>query len=172
LSDAESTHNTRRLIEILPLLALVEEAQGQTTAALAALERAVNLAQPGGFIRTFVDSGPTIARLLYQLADRSTAPDYIGRILAAFPNTPTPGEPGQTIKQTTRAKLVEPLSERELEVLTLLNNRLADKEIAQLLSISPLTVRKHNQNIYRKLDVTSRKQAIARARALGLLQPG
>jgi LuxR family maltose regulon positive regulatory protein len=172
LSEAEATHNTRRLIEILPLLALAEEAQGQTSAALATLERAVTLAQPGGVIRPFVDLGPPVARLLYQLADRGVAPDYIGRILAAFPETPAPTEPGRIIRLTSQANLVEPLSERELEVLGLLNERRADKEIAQLLNISPLTVRKHNQNIYQKLGVTSRKQAIARARELGLLQPG
>jgi LuxR family maltose regulon positive regulatory protein len=160
------------LIEILPLLALAEEAQGQTSAALATLERAVTLAQPGGVIRPFVDLGPPVARLLYQLADRGVAPDYIGRILAAFPETRAPTEPGRIIRLTSQANLVEPLSERELEVLGLLNERRADKEIAQLLNISPLTVRKHNQNIYQKLGVTSRKQAIARARELGLLQPG
>jgi LuxR family maltose regulon positive regulatory protein len=171
LLEAEKTHNTRRLIEILPLLAVAKEAQGQTTLALAALERAVNLAQPGQAVRPFVDLGPPLAKLLYQLADRMGEPAYIGRILAAFPDTAATAKSGQNGWQAVQEELIKPLSERELEVLILLQERLSDKEIGQYLNISPLTVRKHNQNIYQKLSVNSRKQAVARAMSLGLLQP-
>jgi LuxR family maltose regulon positive regulatory protein len=171
LLDAEATHNTRRLIEILPLLAMAKEAQGQTTYALAALERVITLAQPGRAIRPFVDLGPPMARLLYHLADRMEDPTFISQILAAFSDTPAADMTGPIFRQTAQAKLVEPLSEREQEVLALLGERLSDKEISHLLNISSLTVRKHNQNIYQKLSVNTRKQAVARAKTLGLLQP-
>jgi LuxR family maltose regulon positive regulatory protein len=171
LIEAEGRHNTRRVIRILVLLGLAYEKQGQTNKALEALERAVVLAQPGGFIRTFVDLGPTMAGLLHQLAERGVTPDnmgdyapddivdYVGRMLAAFPET----------TQNVQAELVEPLTARELEVLGLLGRYLTYKEIADTLIISPRTAKKHVSNIYHKLGVNKRKQALDRSKELGLL---
>ena len=171
LLNAETTHNTRRLIEILVLLAVAEDAQGQTTHALTTLDRAITLARPGRAISPFVELGPPMAKLLYQLDDRMEEPTFIDQILAAFSDTPAIDMTGSIFKKTAQDKLVEPLSERELEVLALLGERLSDKEIGQILNISSLTVRKHNQNIYQKLSVNSRKQAVSRAKTFGLFQP-
>jgi LuxR family maltose regulon positive regulatory protein len=159
LTFAESMHSTYRQIETL----------AQTDDALQALERSVKLAQPGGFIRTFVDLGRPVAELLKQLAQRGVAPDYISQILDAFPQSP---EIPKTVPKTVsdaQAELVEPLTERELEILQLLNERLTDKEIAQTLDISVLTAKTHARNIYQKLGVKGRRQAVDHAKTLGIL---
>ena len=133
-------------------------------AALALLEQAVALAEPGGFIRLFVDLGSRLVPLLNQLRQQGLAPDYLGQVLAAFP-IPI-GRQGD--RRSTNKKpmyLVEPLTPRELEVLALLDRHLTNKEIAEKLVVSPSTVKTHTLNIYRKLDVNGRKQAVARARS-------
>jgi LuxR family transcriptional regulator, maltose regulon positive regulatory protein len=152
---AEATANTWLLIQVWALSALLAQAQGQPEVALAAAERAVRLAEPGGYLRLFVELGPAMADLLVRLAARGVAPDYIGRILAVFPAAPSP-EP-------------EALTGRELEILTLLQQELSDKEIAERLFLSVLTVKKHNRNIYHKLRVSGRRSAITKARTLNLI---
>jgi LuxR family maltose regulon positive regulatory protein len=169
LAYAESVHNTYHQIGLLALLALAYEAQRRTESALEALERSLRLAQPGGFIRTFVDLGPTMAGLLYQLAEGGIAPEYVRQVLAAFPEARAEGDPAHQIRQASRAALVEPLTRRESEILLLLARHLTNQEIADSLVISPLTVKKHTINIYQKLGVNSRTQAVAQARALGIL---
>jgi LuxR family maltose regulon positive regulatory protein len=166
---AETTHNIMRLIEILALQALAASARGRADQALAILERAARLAAPGRFIRTFVDLGPRLAGLLHQLAARGVETEYLGQVLAAF--AVTVAGPAQHDRRAAQAALVEPLTERELDVLALLAARRSNKEIAQALTISPLTVRTHTTHIFQKLGVNSRRQAVARARALGLLPP-
>jgi len=166
---AEFTHNTFRLIEILAVQALVEAAQGQTEVALATLQRAVLLAQPERYLRTFVDLGPAMARLLYALTQRNIATDYLGQVLAAFPPSLAQTDPAQQVRRTAQSQLIEPLSERESEVLLYLQQGLANKAIARTLNISALTVKKHTISLYQKLGVQSRQQAVARARALGIL---
>ena len=168
---AETTHNTRRLIEILPLQAITEEVQGQTFLALATLEKALILAEPNYAIRSFVDLGSPMIKLLYKLAEKTGKTTFISRILSSFPEIPVVDMMEQQNLVDAQDELIEALSERELEVLNLLKERLSDKEIGLHLSISPLTVRKHNHNIYQKIGVNSRKQAVARAKMLGLLQP-
>jgi len=169
LAFVRSKHNTFRQIEILALLALAHQAQGQTDDALETLEHSIELAQPGGFIRTYVDLGSEMASLLYQLANRGVAPDYIGRILAAFPETPAGDGTALMIRQAAQAEMIEPLTERESEILMCLAQEMPNKVIARTLNISSLTVKRHTVNIYQKLNVHSRKQAVARARALGIL---
>lgn len=166
---AESTHNTMRQIELLALQALVEAHQERTELALTRLTEAVILAKPGRFIRTFVDLGPRLAGLLYQLGERGVEADYLGQVLAAFPDTLGLATLVHPMPRSVQANLVEPLTARELAVLALLALRLSNKEIAQTLAISPLTVRTHTTNIYQKLGVNSRKRAVARAWDLGLL---
>ena len=152
-------------IEILILQALARVAGGNTTRAVAAVEEALVIAEPGGFIRVFVDEGPSMAHLLYIALSHGIAPDYVSRLLAAFPIAePEPADPSEP-----HDKLVEPLSERELEVLQLIADGLTNSEIAARLFLSTNTVKGHNRNIYGKLDVHSRTQAIARAQGLGLL---
>ncbi|MBN1886554.1 MAG: hypothetical protein JW850_01135 [Thermoflexales bacterium] len=131
-----------------------------------ALERALALAEPQGYVRTFVDEGPSMARLLYQAAGRG-APEYTGRLLAAF-GQPSGEQPGLAAKQRG---LVEPLSERELDVLRLIAEGLSNRDIAARLVISLSTVKGHTSQIYGKLAVHNRTQALAKARGLGIL-PG
>jgi LuxR family maltose regulon positive regulatory protein len=151
-------------IEVLALQALALQARGDTTRALTALERALDLAAPGGFVRLFVEKGAPMAQLLYQAAARGIAAQFAGRLLAAFPASQAP-EPFRE----TPAEMIEPLSERETEVLQLVAAGLSNREIAQRLFLSVSTIKVHTYNIYSKLGVHSRTQAVAKARALGVL---
>ena len=169
LAQAEEEHNTRQITKILAHLALTYDAKGQTAEALEALARAVTLAHPGGFVRVFVDLGPAMASLLPQLAKQGIAPEYIGQILQAFPKFPASPQVARVTKQDTQRELVEPLTGRELELLQLLAQRLSDQEIARLLIITHQTVRRHNSNIYQKLGVKNRLEAVSKAQALGIL---
>ncbi len=155
-------------LKTLVLQALAFHALGERAEAVEVLDQALALAEPGGFIRTFVDEGEPVARLLHEASSRGVRPEYVRRLLAAFPvdhedAPPTP--PG------TGTCLAEPLSGRELEVLSLLAAGLTNEEIAARLYLSLHTVKAHARNIYGKLGVGSRTQAAAKARALGLLSP-
>jgi LuxR family maltose regulon positive regulatory protein len=164
LATAETARRLGSVIEISILQALALQAQGHVSSALVALEHALSLAQPENYVRTFVDEGEPMARLLYQAARRNLAPGYAGRLLGAFPASKSPPP-----RRESPAALVEPLSERELEVLALIAEGLSNQEIAQRLFISLRTVKWHASNIYGKLGVSNRTQAVARARALGVL---
>jgi LuxR family maltose regulon positive regulatory protein len=170
----ESTHNTRFLIETLALQALLYDVEGDEPAALAALEQAIALAEPGGFIRLFVDLGLPIARLLAELRRRDVAPEYIAHILIAFETKDDADAKSSSLVASSLAHgpsspLIEPLTSRELEVLALLDRHLTNKEIAAELVISYGTVKTHTLNIYRKLDVRKRREAVAKAKELNLL---
>jgi LuxR family maltose regulon positive regulatory protein len=160
-----ATHNTRFLIEVLALQALLHDARKDEQAALKALEQAITLAQTGGFIRLFADLGPRMQDLLNRLHSRGIASIYINQILAAFHDAKPAVPPVGT------AEIIEPFTGRELEVITLLLQRLSNKEIAQELFISPTTVKRHTINIYQKLNVNNRRDAIAQAVALGIVLP-
>ena len=180
------THNTRFTIEVLAMQALLHHAEGNEPAALQALEQAVALARPGGFVRVFVDLGPALVGPLEQLAVRGIAPGYVEQILHAFchsdfhpslhsarSNLPISSSSSHPLSPSTRpapqANLIEPLTWRELEVLALLAQRLSAKEIAQRLVISEATAKKHSANIFQKLAVNNRRHAVTAAIALGLL---
>ncbi|MGD9146402.1 MAG: LuxR C-terminal-related transcriptional regulator [Anaerolineae bacterium] len=190
LAHAESTHYTWRQIEILALQTLSLAAQDHIDEALSRLEQAVTLARPGRLVRTFVDLGPALADLLDQLCLDSKAPDYIAQILGAYRtrdpsralrageglriDTQDPlsvSRPSFPPARDTTGRLIEPLTERELEVLVLLGERLTNPEIAQRLVISPHTAKRHASNIYQKLNVSNRRQAAAKAQSLGILPP-
>ena len=179
----ETTHNTRFLIEALALQTLLNEGQGNRPAALELLEQAVALAQPGGFIRLFVDLGPQVAGLLAELVseDNGTQP-YIDQILTAFKKDEALLRKSGRIKtekeihssslspyQVRRQPLIEPFTNREQDVLELLAKRLSNQEIAERLFVILSTVKTHNKNIFAKLNAKNRRQAIARAQELGLL---
>ena len=170
LQAAEEGGRTGSVIEILVLQALAHEAQGNIPPALVSLERALTLAEPEGFIRIFVDEGPPMARLLYEALSRGIAPDYVQRLLTATP-TDIPEQSDSSQRQVQDTGLVEPLSERELEVLQLIAEGLTNQEIGSRLYLSPNTVKVHAHNIYGKLGVNNRTQAGARANALGILSP-
>jgi len=157
----ETIHNVRFLIEVLAMEAMHFAALGDEPAADAALRRSLALAEPSGFIRLYVDLGPRIKELLGRLRRSSSKTNYIGRLLAAFSgDVPAAGQDG----------LIEPLTERELQILTLLAGRYSNKEIARELYIAPGTVKRHTINIYQKLCVASRRDAVEAARALGVIQ--
>ncbi|MCJ7701824.1 MAG: response regulator transcription factor, partial [Anaerolineales bacterium] len=109
-----------------------------------------------------------MARLLYEALSQEIAPDYVRRLLAAFPDSESE-QPTSPKTQTPEAEWVEPLSERELEVLQLIAEGLTNQEIASRLYISLNTVKAHTRTIYSKLGVNNRTQAVARARSLGIL---
>ncbi len=166
----EGQHATLFLIEVLALQAMLADAEGDEPAAQQAVTQAVTLAEPGGMIRVFVDLGPSMARLLSQHArDADTSP-YIDQVLQAFPSSPSVLALSQPRRSPARPPaLIEPLTAREQEILELLAHRLSAKEIAQRLIISDRTVKRHCANIYQKLGVNSRRDAVHAAMALGVL---
>jgi LuxR family maltose regulon positive regulatory protein len=161
-NSAETIGRIGSLIEILVLQAITLQAKSDISRALAILEQALSLAEPEGYVRTFVDEGEPMARLLRRALSQGIAPNYVARLLAAF---------GEEVESTFPAmeSLIEPLSERELEVLRLIVAGLSNPEIAQELVIAVSTVKSHVNHIYGKLGVESRTQAVARAQELGLL---
>ena len=162
LQAAEAEGRTGVTIEALALQALAQWRRGERTDALTALERALRLAEPEGYVRRFADYGPPMARLLQEVRSRDVMPDYVKKLLMAFGgdiSSPTPDQQA----------LPESLSPREQEILALLAAGLTNREIAEELVISSQTVKKHAGNIYSKLGVHSRTGAAARARDLNLL---
>ena len=131
-------------------------------AALTCLERAVTLAEPEGYVRVFADEGPPMASLLRVAARQQTGGNYVRQLLAAVTETET--EQNGPVKQA----LIEPLSERELDVLRLLGTELDGPAIARELMVSLNTVRTHTKHIYGKLAVTNRRAAVRRAAELDL----
>jgi len=158
LQAAEDGARTGSVIEILVLQALAHQAHGDTVAALAPFERAVTLAEPEDYARIFTDEGPPMAALLAAAAQRGIAPGYVRRLLSTFGGT------------TGAAGMVEPLSDRELDVLRLLATDLGGPDIARELVVSLNTVRTHTKNIYAKLGVNNRRAAVRRATELNLLR--
>jgi LuxR family maltose regulon positive regulatory protein len=162
---------------ILRSLALVQ--QGDTRGAEADLERALALAEPEGYVRIFLDEGQPMQLLLAQwLAQAGASPlrEYARHLLSQFDTKARAVMPPQKTASLTAEPLsgpsqplIEPLSPRELEVLHLIAQGRTNKEIAGQLVVAPGTVKAHTSHIYRKLDVTNRTEAVARARQLGLL---
>jgi LuxR family maltose regulon positive regulatory protein len=160
-------------IQIWMLQALAYEGRGDVGGALSALSQALALAEPGGYVRTFVSEGTAARGLLKAAAARRIAPAYVARLLAAF------GQDTESLEPTTKeslpsfllhpSSLAEPLSARELEVLRLLRTPMSQSEISDELYVSVNTIRTHVKHIYEKLDVHSRIEAIKRADELGLV---
>ena len=160
LEAAEIGARAGSLIQILVLQAIAFQFQNKLPYALAALERALILAEPEGYIRIFVDEGEAIRPLIKKLSRTGDHPlaGYMIKLLAAFTQPTT----------TVTSEMIEPLSERELEVLKLLRSELSGPEIAQQLIVSINTLRTHTKNIYNKLGVNNRRSAIRRAEELDL----
>ena len=155
-------------LKALVLLAVAFDAHGERARAVELLDEALALAEPGGFIRIFVDEGAPMARLLREALSRGVRPDYVRRLLAAFP-VDDAEQAASLAAAAAGSRLAEPLSSRELEVLALIAEGLTNQEIAARLYLSLHTVKAHARNIYAKLGVSSRTQAVARGRALGYL---
>jgi LuxR family maltose regulon positive regulatory protein len=176
LQAAEAGGRMGSVIEILLLQALAHQAQGNLAPALRALQRALQLAEPEGYVRIFVDEGPPMARLLYEALSQDVEAEMIRRLLAAFPvansslkSEQTTSSPWRGPKSEGIEPPIESLSERELEVLQLIAEGLGNQEIATRLYLSPHTVKVHARNIYGKLGASSRTHAIAKGQALGIL---
>ncbi len=162
---AEAGERGGSVIEILALQALAHQTQGNTSAALVALERALTLAQPEGYVRLFVDEGQPMAELLTRMKEEGgRLREYRRTLLAAF-GEPADVHPSSFIPHP----LVEPLSEREREVLRLLATDLSGPDLARELVVSLNTVRTHIKNIYGKLGVNNRRAAVRRAEELHLM---
>jgi LuxR family maltose regulon positive regulatory protein len=166
---AEATHSTWHLYTILALQAVADDRLGNQKDALATLRQALLAAQPQRFVRTFVDTSPAMAHLLAELRSHGVATQYVDRLLSAFVSSPPRDSGAPAVPIATRVELVEPLTAREVEVLQHLDQRYSDKEIAQMLGVSSFTVYAHARNIYGKLDVNNRREAVSRAKAIGIL---
>ena len=179
---AEAGGRTGRLIEILSVLALALETLGRPGKADVALSQALSLARPEGYARIFLDLGQPLCELLERLAAPGSTPephsaaitglagDHRRDLLDAFQQESEAqrSRVAEAVAPLSEV-LVDPLTERELEVLQLLSEGLSNKEIAARLIVAPSTVKQHLKNIYGKLDVHSRTQAVARGRELALL---
>ena len=171
----ESIHSTRFAIEIRALQALVHDARGEAGDAADCLREAVALAQPGRFVRLFVDLGPEMARLLKGLRLDEEGERYVGRVLSAFVDqkrAKAVDPEASAAPAVNHPALVEPLTERELEVLGLLARKLSNRAFGSELFISPGTVKRHTENIYQKLGTHGRREAVAEALRLGVLSAG
>ena len=149
-------------IEALALIGLAQWAAGDRTGALTSMEHALRLAEPDAYTRLFADFGLPMVRLLQEARSRAVMPDYVTTLLHA-------AGPSLTAVSVTNRALPEPLSAREQEILGLIAAGLTNREIADRLIISPQTVKKHADNIYGKLGVRGRMEAVSRARELELL---
>jgi len=167
---AEESERTGRLIEVLLLQALTLSAQNNVDEALSLLTQALSLAELGGYIRLFVDEGEPVEKLLQRMkAEGGRMKEYQHKLLAAFGNQEKFHSSSLAKQGVSLQPLIDPLSDRELEVLHLIAEGLSNREIARKLVITVGTTKTHINNIYRKLEVRSRTQAIARAGELELL---
>ncbi len=165
-AEAKGWQDERLKVMVLQAVAL--HAHGEKEKAVQVLGDALALAESGGFIRTFVDEGPPMARLIREPLSRGIAPDYARRLLEAF-SMAGPEQRDRSKPRIPESEWCEPLSERELEVLQLIAEGLTNQEIANRLYLSLNTVKVHTRNIYSKLDAHHRADAIARARVGGIL---
>ncbi|MEO1166729.1 MAG: LuxR C-terminal-related transcriptional regulator, partial [Chloroflexota bacterium] len=157
LESADTDQRVGSMIEILILQAQLQHLLGDESA-LARLEYALRLAEPEGYVRLFMDEGESIRVLLSEIASRGIQGDYVNKLLATFDTQSVSPQP-----------LIDALSDRELEVLTLIADGLSNREISERLFIALDTVKGHNRLIYQKLQVRRRTEAIVRARDLGLI---
>lgn len=160
IATAEEEGRMGVTVEALALQALAHWKRGEQPYALSALEGSLRLAETENYQRTYADLGLAMGRLLQEAFSRDVLPDYIEQLLDAF---------DADIASNEQPSLPEPLTSREVDVLELMAAGLTNREIAEVLVISPETVKKHTGNIYGKLGVTNRTEAAARARELDLL---
>jgi LuxR family transcriptional regulator, maltose regulon positive regulatory protein len=157
-------------LKVMVLQAVALQEHGEKEEAVQLLGDALALAEPGGFIRIFVDEGTPMARLLSEAATHGIMPDYTGRLLAVFEAEERKREDKSFLPPTPTAQpLVEPLSQRELEVLQLIAQGLSNREISERLFLALDTVKGHNRRIFGKLSVQRRTEAVEKARSLDIL---
>jgi LuxR family maltose regulon positive regulatory protein len=180
LEAAEAGSRSGTVMEAEVLRALAHHASGDAGAALESLERAVCLAEPQGWVRFLLDAGPDVGELLATLAQRRPRSAFVRELIArrlepATAQAAVPaaaGSQGAAARQVAGERLLDPLSDRELDVLRLLASDLDGPAIARELVVSLNTVRTHTKHVYSKLGVNSRRAAVSRAHQLGLLGRG
>ena len=171
LKEAEDGGRVGSMIEILTVQSLAYKAQDDIPSALISLHHALTLAKPEGYIRIFINEGIPLAQLLSEAASQGIIPDYINKLLVII-ETDVLKNKNKSCQPSglSALPLIEPLSRRELEVLQLITLGLSNREISDRLFLALTTVKGHNSNIFGKLQVKSRTEAIARAHELGLFQ--
>ena len=171
LAAAEAGGRLGSVIEILVQLALASQAEGDRSRATDLLGRALALGEPEGHIRVFLDAGPALDAVLHSVEPDSPGGHHGRAVLAAGQEEPPrPDQPASGAPAASPPPLVDALSERELDVLRLLDSDLGGPDIARELSVSVNTVRTHTRHIYAKLGVTNRREAVREAARLGLLR--
>ncbi|MBK8616491.1 MAG: hypothetical protein IPN96_05160 [Anaerolineales bacterium] len=173
LKLAETQNRLASQIEILIVLSLAFHAKGEQANALASLEQALKLAESEGYLRLFVDEGEPMRLLILDLRSAiqiAAHPlfGYVEKLLAEFSQSTLPQNPKSKIVNP-KFELIDPLSDRELEVLQLIAQGLSNQELTRKLFVTLSTVKGHNLRIFAKLQAKSRTEAVARARELGLL---
>jgi LuxR family maltose regulon positive regulatory protein len=158
LSAADDGHRDGSTLEILVLLALAQSAAGDDDAVMTTLSKALALAEPQGYVRSFLDADPALTELLRSLA--AVSDGYAARILASARSAPS--------RRRSSSNAPDELSDRELDVLRLLRSDLSGPEVARELHVSLNTLRTHTKHIYTKLGATNRREAVTRAAELGL----
>ncbi|MBV7332945.1 LuxR C-terminal-related transcriptional regulator [Chloroflexi bacterium TSY] len=171
LRRVQARHWVQREIQVLAHLTLAHDRLDQAEKAGLNLRQALGLALPGGAMRSFIDCGPALIPLLEQRQQKDVAPDYVAQLVAGIPSAPQPKSTSNATSNATpnadEEPLLDRLTQREEEVLTLMQAGLTNQEIADKLIISLYTVKRHATNIYNKLAVNNRRQAIRKARQLG-----
>ena len=171
----DRTHNTRHKIQILAMRAILSSSSGKNVEAESYLKKALDLARKGGFIRVFLDLGTPMRVLLEKMQEQVKTEDYVKKILAAFETERGNFDNVNSREANAKAThekpqpLLEPLTPRELEVLTLLRGPMSIKEIALKLNISYSTAKRHTINLYSKLGVNQRWDAVSKAEELLIL---
>jgi LuxR family maltose regulon positive regulatory protein len=168
-------HHSRLMIDVLGLQALLADILRQESTAFKKLSKALTLAASGGFIRPFLDLGQQMTYLLKRLSEQEPNLEFAQQILAASSNEETVS--GQYLSEDQKVDrlslpnqaLADPLTKREIEILMILSKRFSNPEIAEKLFISPETVKRHLYNIYQKFGVENRKQAVAKAKSMGMI---
>lgn len=173
LKLAQKQNRLQSQVEILLLQAFAYQAKGESTQAMSALEHALKLAEPEGYLRFFINEGEAMRLLIsdFRLTiGKAVHPlrRYVEKLMAAFSQSTQPQNQKSQI-QNLRSEMIDPLSERELEVLRLIAQGFSNQEITQKLVVALSTVKGHNLRIFAKLQAKSRTEAVARARELGLL---
>jgi LuxR family maltose regulon positive regulatory protein len=189
LHENETVGHWGSVIELLVLQTLTYQQKGDTPAALKTLERALSLAEPEGYIRVFLDQGKPMKELLRRMKDHKRLKDdasglhrassgrmknYVHKLLASFDDnsSSTPALRPDASSPHPSHVLIDPLSERELEILRLISAGKSNQEIAHELVLAVGTVKKHVSNIFNKLNVDSRTRCIAQAQKLHLIDEG
>jgi LuxR family maltose regulon positive regulatory protein len=153
------------VLEVRILQAIAQQAIGNMEEAIRNIKEALSLGEPGNFIRIFINEGAAMAKLIYEASKEGFSTEYCGRLLHAFPDQ-VPEDIGLN---SLKSEIIEPLTPREREVLSLIEEGLSNKEIAEHLFLSVGTVKVHTRNIYGKLCVSNRTHAAAKARSIGIL---